>query len=285
MLKEQTSNRTFTYITGEPNETWRIGAVSLPNYAVVIDTGMYPFFATKIRKDLESTTGTPVTKLILTHYHGDHVFGNQAFKDCQIISSRALKDIMDEMATSNWTREQLEESAKQRPETYQKIDLDSLEITFPTEVFDTSFTVKDNGIEIVCKHVGGHTRDHSYVYIPTERVLFAGDLIFAKTFPWGGDPTVDPDDWITVLKEFQQMDIEKIIPGHGPVCDLNEVQVYLDFFEPVVNTMNELIIEGRTQEEVIEFGEYPDFYPASTPERRRDSLAQWYHVYKNKLGK
>jgi len=90
MLKEQTSNRTFTYITGEPNETWRIGAVSLPNYAVVIDTGMYPFFAAKIRKDLESSTGTPVTKLMLTHYHGDHVFGNQAFKDCQIISSRLI---------------------------------------------------------------------------------------------------------------------------------------------------------------------------------------------------
>ena len=285
MLKEQTSNRTFTYITGEPNETWRIGAVSLPNYAVVVDTGMYPSFASKIRKDLEATTGTPVTKLILTHYHGDHVFGNQAFKDCQIISSRALKEIMNEMATNAWTREQLEETAKQRPETYQKIGLDSLEITFPTEIFDGSFIVKDNGIEIVCKHVGGHTRGHSYVYVPTERVLFAGDLIFSKTFPWGGDPTVNPDDWITVLKEFQKMDIEKIVPGHGPVCDLNEVQVYLDFFEPVVKIMKEQITEGRTQEEVVAFDGYPDFYPAATPERRRDSLAQWYHVYKNKLGK
>ena len=57
----------------------------------------------------------------------------------------------------------------------------------------------------------------------------------------------------------------------------------LDFFEPVVKTMKELIIEGRTQEDVINFSEYPDFYPASTPERRRDSLAQWYQVYKKKL--
>lgn len=115
--------------------------------------------------------------------------------------------------------------------------------------------------------------------------MFAGDLIFAKTFPWGGDPTVDPDEWILVLKEFQQMDIEKIVPGHGPICDLSEVNVYLEFFEPVARIMKELITEGRSQVEVVRFDGYPEFYASETPERRRDTLIQWYQVYKAKLGK
>lgn len=283
MIVEQITNRTYANTTGEGRGNF--GAIVLPNYVVAIDSGMYPSVAEEFRTYIETTTGTPVGKLILTHCHGDHVFGNQTFRDCQIISSRALALRMQEVASSQWTREKLEESAKTRPESYGKLDLDDLVITFPIKLFDESLTITDGGVKIVVKRVGGHTAGSSYVHFSAERVLFAGDLIFAHTFPWGGDPTVDPDDWIAVLKEFQQMGVEKIVPGHGPVCDLREVQVYLDFLVPVTKTMKELIAEGRKREDVIGFDGYPEFYPSETPERRRDSLLQWYRVYKDKLRK
>jgi len=283
MIAEQVTERIYANTTGVGRGNF--GAISLPNYAVAIDASMYPSVAKEFRTYIERTTGTPITKLILTHYHGDHVFGNQIFTGCQIISSRGLATRMREVAVSQWTRKKLEEAAKMRPDSYGRLDLDSLEITFPTEVFDESFKLIEEGFEIVVKKVGGHTVGSAYVYFPMERVLFAGDLIFAQTFPWGGDPTADPDEWIAVLKEFQQMDIEKIVPGHGSVCDLKEVQTYLDFFEAVAKMMKELIAEGRTQEEVVGFDGYPEFYSSETPERRRDTLAQWYQVYKAKLGK
>lgn len=81
---------------------------------VAIDS-MYPSVAKEFRAYIERTTETTVTKLILTHYHGDHVFGNQIFSDCQIISSRALATRMREVAASQWTREKLEETSKMRP--------------------------------------------------------------------------------------------------------------------------------------------------------------------------
>jgi len=283
MMAEQVTERTYANTTGEGRGNF--GAISLPNFTVAIDASMYPSVAKEFRTYIERTTGTPVTKLILTHYHGDHVFGNQIFNDCQIISSRALATRMREASSSQWTRDKLEEAAKMRPDSYGKLDLDNLEITFPTEVFDESFTLMDEGLEIVVKRVGGHTVGSAYVYFPAEQVLFAGDLIFAQTFPWGGDPTADPDEWVAVLKEFQQMDIKKIVPGHGPVCDLKEVQTYLDFFEPVAKIMKELIAEGRTQEEVVRFEGYPEFYASETPERPRDTLAQWYKIYKAKTRK
>jgi len=283
MIAEQVTKRTYANTTGEGRGNF--GAISLPNYSVVIDASMYPSVAKEFRTYMETTTGTPVTKLILTHYHGDHVFGNQIFKDCQIISSCALDTRMREVAVSQWTRAKLEEASKLRPDSYGMLDLDKLEITFPTEVFDESLKITDERFEIVVKRVGGHTFGSSFVYFPVERILFAGDLIFAKTFPWGGDPTVDPDEWILVLKEFQQMDIEKIVPGHGSICDQKEVQAYLNFFEPVARIMRELITEGQTQEEVVGFDGYPEFYISETPERRRDTLIQWYQVYKKTLGK
>ncbi|MFQ5818891.1 MAG: hypothetical protein ACE5I5_02795 [Candidatus Heimdallarchaeota archaeon] len=76
------------------------------------------------------------------------------------------------------------------------------------------------------------------------------------------------------------MDIEKIVPGHGPICDLKEVQAYLNFFEPVARIMKELITEGQSREEVVGFDGYPEFYASETPERRRDTLIKWYQVYK-----
>ena len=198
MIAEQVTERTYANTTGEGRGN--LSAISLPNYAVAIDASMYPSIAKEFRTYIERTTETPVTKLILTHYHGDHVFGNQIFNDCQIISSRALATRMREVAVSQWTREKLEEAAKTRPDSYGRLDLDSLEITFPTEIFAKSFKLMDEGLEIVAKKVGGHTVGSTYVYFPTERVLFAGDLIFAQTFPWGGDTTADLNEWIAALK-------------------------------------------------------------------------------------
>ena len=285
MIIEKVTERTYANTTGEGRGN--IGAISLPNFAVAIDAGLYPSVAMEFRHQVERTIGTTITRLILTHYHGDHTFGSQMFNDCQIISSRALATRMREAATGQWTRPKLEEYAKRRPDSYGKLDLESFEITFPTDVFDDSINLTDEGFDIVVKRVGGHTTDSAYVYFPAERVLFSGDLIFAKTFPWGGEPTADPDEWIETLKEFQRMDIEKIVPGHGPVCDLKEVQTYLDFFDNVAKIMKDLITEGRTMEEVVTFDDYPQFYPVEPlrPWWREETLAHWYQVYKKKLDK
>ncbi len=183
MIAEKVTERIYANTGGEGRGNF--GAICLPNYVVAVDSGMYPFFAEEFRTYIETVSETPVRKLILTHYHSDHVFGNQVFKDCQIISSRALAAQMREVASSQWSREKLEETAKMRPDSYAKLDLDALEITFPTQVFDESLTITDEGYEIVVKRVGGHTVGSSYVYFPAKRVLFAGDLIFFQDISMG----------------------------------------------------------------------------------------------------
>lgn len=283
MIAEKVTGRSYANTMGVGRGNF--GAIRLLNYVVAIDASMYPSVAREFRTYVQEIGGINVSKLVLTHYHSDHVFGNQIFKDCQIISSRTMATEMRKVAAAHWTREKLEDTAKTRPDIYRELDINNLEITFPNRVFDDSVTLEDEGLKILVKKVGGHTAGSAYVYFPAERVLFAGDLIFAHTFPWGGDPTVDPDKWIDALREFSRLDIQKIVPGHGPVCDLSEVQVYLGFFEQMSKIVKKLIAEGRTREEVIGFDGYPEFYASETPERRRDTLAQWYQAYKAKLGR
>jgi len=63
-----------------------VGAVSLRNFCIAIDSTVYVSTAELFRKNLEKTFGVPVKYLIITHYHGDHIFGIKPFRDLPVIS-------------------------------------------------------------------------------------------------------------------------------------------------------------------------------------------------------
>jgi cyclase len=275
MNANRLSERTFADTSGEGRGN--IGAIELPSYTVVIDSTMFPSTAAKFRKFLETQIKSPIRKLVLTHYHADHVFGNQVFKDCKIISSLKLLKCMQEEAR---TFELKDSEIEERPEL---AELKDLEMTFPTITFEDTFDIKGNDFSIEIKRVGGHTADSSIVYFPKDRILFSGDLIFAKEFPWGGDRTCNPTEWINTLKLFKKLKIDKIVPGHGSVCDIEEVDVYLCFFEDTIAIIRELIDNDFTEKEVAEYDDFPSFYAYTNPERRRATLVRWYNFYKRAL--
>lgn len=256
-----------------------IGAIELPNYTVVIDSTMFPTTAATFRRSLETQVKSPIKKLVLTHYHVDHVFGNQVFKDCEIISSLQLLKHMKEAAR---TFELTDSEIKEQPEL---AELKELEMTFPTRTFQNTLNLKDNGLSVEITRVGGHTEDTSFVYFPREQTLFAGDLIFAERFPWGGDETCNPTEWITALKLFKELKIEKIVPGHGPVCDKEEVNTYLNFFKDTTTIIKKLIDSGFSGKEVAEYDKFPSFYAPRNPEGRKATFVRWYNFYKQQLKK
>ena len=278
MFVERVTEHTYANLTGASR--CNMGAIALPDYSIVVDAGKYPQMSKKFRTIIEKKTETPVKKVFLTHGHSDHVFGNQIFKDCDIIANQAIMAQMQESSNNEWTQIGLEKAAWLRPESYLPSNLDILEITLPTSIVDSFYTLTEDEYEILYKQVGGHSYDSSYIYFVNERVLFVGDLILTLEFPWGGSSTSDLDRWIQAFKEFQQLGVKKIIPGHGALCGLEKVQTYLDFFEPVAKIMKEMITEGRSQAEIINYEGYPDFFPPRTPEWYTNSLIQWYKTFK-----
>jgi len=253
-----------------------VGIVVLADSVAAVDA-QYPVSGADFRRSIGSVTDKPVTHLLLTHCHGDHVFGNQAFEDCEIVAHRLLKERMEENLATDWAPENLdrmmEEVRRTRPE--REWLYEGLRIVLPTKTFEDRFAL--DGVEMI--HMGGHTADSSVVHVPDDRVLFAGDLVFAETFPWAGDPTVSPDDWIEAFRAILAMDVDTIVSGHGPLCDKSEIRIQLEWFEAVRDQMRRLIREGVSMEEAAKYDGYPGFYESERPERRDDSLRQWYRFW------
>ena len=252
-----------------------VGVVVIEGSVAAVDA-QYPVSAADFRKSIPTVTEKPVTHLLLTHVHGDHVFGNQAFEDCEIVSHYRLKERMEESLRNEWApgnlEKMLEDVRRNRPERAYLFE--GLRIVLPTTTFEEAWGV--DGVEMI--HTGGHTDCSSVVYVPEDRVLFAGDLIFAKTFPWAGDPTADPDAWMEAFERMLSMDVEAIVPGHGPLCDLEEVEAQLEWFEAVREEMSGLIDDGASEEEAVNHDGYPVFYE-SQGDRMERSLSHWYRFW------
>jgi len=264
------------YANTEGSTGGNVGIVILDDAVAAVDA-QYPVSGADFRRSIPSVTRKPVTHLLLTHHHGDHVFGAQAFEDCEIVAHRLLKERMEENLRTAWAPGNLEkiiEDARRiSPERARLYE--GLRIVLPTVTFEDRFTL--DGVEMI--HLGGHTAGSSVVYVPDDRVLFAGDLVFAERFPWAGDPSADPDTWMEAFRAMLAMDVETIVPGHGPLCDKSEIETQLEWFEAVRAEMRRLIADGASMEEAVEHDGYPRFYPAERPEWRDDSLRRWYRVW------
>ena len=273
MRLDKVTDRIYTNCDGETGGN--VGIVVMDDGVAAVDA-QYPVSAYDFRESIPSVTGKPVTHLLLTHVHGDHVFGNQAFEDCVIVSHRRLKERMAESLKNEWApgnlEGMLEDVKKNRPERAWLFE--GLRIVLPSETFDERYTL--DGMEMI--NLGGHTDCSSVVYVPDEKVLFAGDQIFAETFPWAGDPTADPDAWIEAFKKMLAMDVDVIVPGHGPLCGKGEIETQLAWFEAVRDEMKALIADGVSSEDAIHHDGYPDFYE-SQGDRRERSLRHWYAVW------
>ncbi len=250
MKATQVSERVYADTSGEGKGN--IGAIELPNYAILIDSTFSTRTANAFRKSLESKIEPPISKLVLTHYHLDHICGIPVFRDCSVIASEPYKKL-------------------RRTAKYQ-----------PTLTFEKSLILKDEDFVVEIVHAGGHTEDSSYIYLPQEKTLFSGDLIFAKSFFYAGDRTFNPEKWLDVLKHFTTMEIETIVPGHGPLCDLEEVETYIDFFEATSSTMKELVQKGMSKKKAVKSKSFPDFHAEYREGIRELALANWHDFYGRK---
>jgi cyclase len=277
MRLDRVSERVYANCEGKTGGN--VGIVVMDEAVVAVDA-QYPVSAADFRGSIPTVTDKPVTHLLLTHVHGDHVFGNQAFEDCEIVSHYRLKEKMEEGLRDEWApgnlERMLEDIRRNRPERAYLFE--GLRIVLPTTTFEEEWGV--DGIEVI--HTGGHTDCSSIVHVPEDRVLFAGDLVFAKTFPWAGDLTADPDMWIKAFESMLSLDAEVIVPGHGSLCDNEEVETQLEWFEAVRDEMKRLIVEGSSEEEAVNHDGYPEFYE-STGDRRERSLRHWYGFWSRKV--
>ncbi|MFW9950227.1 MAG: MBL fold metallo-hydrolase, partial [Candidatus Thorarchaeota archaeon] len=186
-----------------------VGGICLKNYVIAIDCTIYAKTAQLFRKNLETHFKLPVKYLIFTHYHADHIFGIGPFRDVVSICSEKMLENMQSIAIRQRYGEMVKSFQREDPLA------EGVAFELPNLAFNNKLIIRDDDLHIEVIHLGGHTAGSSIVHFPQEKVIFAGDLIFAKMFPYAGDTTCNPESYIKAIEIMREMKPDIIVPGHG----------------------------------------------------------------------
>ena len=203
------------------------GFVITPKGVVVVDALGSPVLAKKLIQEIKKITPQKVVAVIVTHYHADHVYGLQEFKK---IGAKIYAQNQGNSYLSS-------ETAKQRL-IASRIDFApwvnaNTKLTGADVWIDQSYLLSIGGIQFKISRVGpAHAPEDLIVYIPSERVLFVGDLVFRGRIPFVGN--ADSKGWLYALDEIEKLNPNIVIPGHGnysikPVEDIAFTRDYLKY--------------------------------------------------------
>ena len=276
----QVSENVFVIASSETRSN--VSIIELKDFLISVDTGMYPKIAKEYREKIEKKTAKRFEKVIITHYHGDHVFGLVAFKDNEIISTQKTYELMMEKKKTDWTREKLSAYIKSDPEVKDKME--GLEIVLPSKTFWGEFEIKNGEETVKIVETGGHCEGSAFVYYPKDKVLITGDLFFEGMWPYGGDPTADPYKWIKALEEMLKLEIRVVVPGHGSITNRDGLVEFYEFMKNLVSMLEELAEKGADVEEAVEKAKTYSFgLEDDLSERFKDlTIRKFYQVISNK---
>lgn len=186
------------------------GFVVTPVGVVVVDALGSPALAERLLAQIARITPLPVTHLIVTHYHADHIYGLQAFKarGVRILAHQAARLYLNSDTARLRLQASREEMAPWVNEDTHLVEAD--------EWLAGDRTLVVGGVTFQIRSVGpSHTPEDLVVYLPSEKVLFAGDLVFRSRIPYVGQ--ADSRHWIAALERLLAFDATVIVPGHGPL--------------------------------------------------------------------
>src|SRR6185436_3213592 len=205
---------------------------------VVVDTTLTPGTAKEELAALRKLTSKPVKYVINTHWHDDHIMGNQGYRDAfpaAGLSNR--KGAMSEQGYPGFIaflKQQLQENKSlfggpmddEERTTYASdikiaerymAENPGVEIVLPTITLEDRFTLHRGNRIIDVRYLGrGHTSADLVVHLPKEGIVIAGDLVIWPV-PYVGNPQSHPGEWSATLEKLMALNPTTIVPGHGPV--------------------------------------------------------------------
>ncbi len=174
-----------------------------------------------------------IDTLVNTHANGDHCNGNELVADAEIISSSATaaelaEDSPERLAQMMRLAPGLGEVGEFLQYCFSDFDFENIRQTLPTRTFDDSLQINCGDKDVMLKRVGPcHTRGDILVHVPADRLMFTGDILFIEGHPilWAGPV----GNWIGACDHMLRLDLETIVPGHGPITDHRGVRAVRDY--------------------------------------------------------
>jgi glyoxylase-like metal-dependent hydrolase (beta-lactamase superfamily II) len=236
------------------------GFVVTTDGVVVFDALGTPSLAYKLLQKIKTVTKQPVVKVVVSHFHADHIYGLQVFEEqgAEIIAPYGAQKYIQ----SDAAKERLEERQfSLEPWVNEDTHLVLPDITVSKS---TEFTL--GGLTFTINFMGkAHSDGDLTMLVEPDKVLFSGDIIFQGRIPFVG--SADSKKWLETLTKLETNGLTALVPGHGPASSdpkntISLTRRYLAHLRKVMGTgIEELepFDEVYAQADWSEFQDLPAF--------------------------
>ncbi len=253
------------------------GLIRTERGALLVDTPMLPPDARQWQLTLIQMGVSEFYGIVNTDFHPEHMLGDVFFMPTRTFGhEQAEKPIAKFRSTG---LERLAEEYRDRDPVLAD-ELAHLRVISPEISVEDRLTLHLGDREVQVLYLKGHTPASLGVYLPKERILFAGDNVVNNEHP----EMVDADTlgWLRTLKQLQAMDIDVIVPGKGDLCGKEVLAPLHDYIVEMRRRVVQLFKEGSSRRETVEKIGMLDYYPVSEEEladvklRKRHSVERVY---------
>lgn len=233
--------------------------------------------------DATGLSGDDIGTVVNTHANGDHTHGNGLCRHAEIIASDASAREMAEvdaamLHTMMAAAPGLGATGRYLLDIFGDFDFANVAERAPTKTFsgELSLTVGDKRVSLI--EVGpAHTAGDVLVHLPDDRIVYTGDILFIDGTPimWAGPV----GNWIAACDRILAMDVEAIVPGHGPIADkadVRKVQEYLRFIDREARRRFDAGLSVRDAAHDIALGDYASWIDAERIAVNVDTLYREY---------
>jgi glyoxylase-like metal-dependent hydrolase (beta-lactamase superfamily II) len=179
---------------------------------VVFDSLGSPSLAWALREKIREITDKAVLKVVVSHYHADHIYGLQVFQDegAEILAPRGAYEYLESITAA----ERLDE----RRFSLDPWVNDDTRLVRPDRLIEDEYRFSLGGVDFQVNYLGSaHSEGDMTLYVVQDRVLYSGDIIFEGRVPFVGD--ADTKRWLETLERLETSELAALVPGHGPAAD------------------------------------------------------------------
>ena len=240
---------------------------------IIVEALMTKALTEQVKAEVKKVTSLPIRSVIATHFHGDHTFGNQYYLPASILGHAECRDELIE----KWDLS-VERFASRYDDTdpVQAAEFRNARITPPDVVFhNEKMTLYLGNKRIELYYFGkAHTRGDILTYLPDDKLMYAGDVATNAGAPFTMDGY--PASWVSVLEKLEALDVETIVPGHGPVGDKGMATTEREFLAGLTSETRKRLDSGMSVEKAVADITVPGFESWSEGEGFETSVERLY---------
>ena len=284
---KQVGEHSYYALGGAGMATDNEGFISNAGF-VVTDAGVVlfdalgtPSLAWALRQRIREITDQSVVKVIVSHYHADHVYGLQVFADegAEILAPRGAYEYLESITAA----ERLDE----RRFSLDPWVNDDTRLVRPDLLIEEAYRFSLGGIDFLVNYLGSaHSEGDMTLYVAQDRVLYSGDIIFEGRIPFVGD--ADTKRWLETLEALETDQLAALVPGHGPAARrpveaIARTREYLAYLREVMGAAVEDFQDFATAYDEADWSRF-ERLPAFDAAHRRNAYQVFLSMEAESLG-